>query len=212
MIDQVSLSIKLLLLIACAATVSIVGAQNVILNGDFETPPFETDGVVSDWAVTGFVGDVSGQGFTSASHAAAFSLGGDSQGNMLSQSFATNPGQSFTLDFDAGVAGVRSGGPLQLQIQVFGTGTLLDQTVTPPYNGNFNPASFDHFTFMFIADSSSAILKFTDVGLGNSNADTMLDTVSVAPTLGGQVPEPTSGALMILGVAPLVYALRRRLA
>jgi hypothetical protein len=211
MIDRAHL-IKFLLLTACVASISIAAAQNVILNGDFETPPAEINGVITDWVVAGNVGPVSNQGFTTASHAAAFSLGGNSQGNMISQNFATNMGQSYTLDFDSGVFGVRTGGPLQLQVQVVGAGTLLNQKVTPVDNGDFNPASFDHFTFMFIADSSSAILKFTDVGLDNSNADVMLDTVSVVPSVGGQIPEPTSGTLMILGAAPLVYALRRRLA
>jgi hypothetical protein len=204
---NLSTSIKLVLFAAGLVSISIAGAQNVVVNGDFETGPFETIGTVTGWVVTGNVGDVSGEGFTTASHAAGFSVGGDSQGNMLSQTLATTIGQSYALDFDAGVFGVRSGGPLMLQIQVLGAGmgTLINDTVTPPYNGNFNPAPFANYSYMFTADSTSTILKFTDVGLGNANADVMLDTVEVEET-----PEPASWALMIAGAVPLGLILRRR--
>jgi hypothetical protein len=180
-------------------------AQNVIINGDFETGPFETNGVVTDWVVSGNVGDVSGQGDTSPTHAAAFSLGHDSQGDSISQTFATQSGQEYDVDFDAGVYGVRSGDPLQLRMQVFdaGMGTLQDQTVTPPDVGSFNPAFFAHYTFTFTADSTSTTLTFTDVGTGNASADVMLDTVSVATA-----PEPSAWILMFLGMF-VVYGIKK---
>lgn len=195
------------LIIATTFSFSVASAQNVIINGDFETGPYDTIGVVSDWVVAGNVGEVGDEGFTSPSHAAAFSLGGNSEGNMLSQSFATTMGQVYTLDFDAGVYGVRSLGPLQLQVQVIGSETLLDQTVTPPYNGNFNPAPFDHFDFMFTADSALTTLKFIDIGLGNNAADVILDTVVVEATA---IPEPSSVALTAVGIGALVPLLRKR--
>jgi len=197
--------LKFLGIFIFAVAASISSAQNVIINGDFEAPPYDTIGAVSGWAVTGAVGSVGDEGFTSPGHAAAFSLGGNSQGNMLSQSFATTIGQVYTLDFDAGVYGVRSLGPLQLQVQVTGSDTLLAETVTPPYNANFDPAPFDHFNFTFTADSLTTTLKFTDVGLGNNAADVILDTVSVVG-----VPEPMTAAFLALGAAPLVYILRKR--
>ncbi len=124
---------------------ALVGrGQNLLINGDFETGPFNTTGVVSGWMVAGSAADVDGQGFTSATHAGALSVGGDTQGDSLSQTFATMSGTLYTLEFDAGIFGVRSGPPLQLQIQIFGTGVLLDQTVTPPENNSFNPAPFQH--------------------------------------------------------------------
>ena len=196
---------KLTFFLLAVLCTSIAAAQNVIINGDFDDPPYDTIGAVSGWTVTGSVGAVGDEGFTTPDHAAAFSLGGNSDGNMLSQSFATIPGQAYTLDFDAGVYGIRSLGPLQLQIQVTGTGTLLTETVIPPYNGNFNPAPFDHFMFSFIADSASATLKFNDIGLGNNAADIILDTVSVAA-----IPEPTSLVLVMVGAVPLLGYIRRR--
>ena len=192
-----SRSIKFFLVAGAFASIGAVCAQNVIINGDFETGPFETNGVVTDWIVSGNVGDVSGQGATSPTHAAAFSLGHDSQGDSISQTFATQSGQDYTVEFDAGVYGVRDAAPLQLRMQVFGAGmgTLQDQTVTPPDVGSFNPAVFAHYSFNFTADATSTTLQFTDVGSGNASADVMLDTVSVAA-----VPEPSVWMLMLLGV------------
>lgn len=197
---------KLIFFLGPVFCISIAAGQNVIINGDFEEPPYDTIGVVSGWTVTGAVGSVDNQGSTSPDHAAAFSLGGDSQGNMLSQTFATVSGATYTLDFDAGVYGVRDAGPLSLQVQVFGAemSTLLTATVVPPDNGDFIPASFDHYTYSFVADGIMTTLIFTDFGMENANADVMLDTVAV-------IPEPMSSVLLTFGAAPLLcYVLRKR--
>ena len=196
---------KLTFFLIAVLCTSIAAGQNVIINGDFETGPFDTNGTVSGWTVTGDVGNVSSVGSTSGSHAAAFSLGGDSEGNMLSQTFETVSGATYTLDFDAGVFGVRDEGPLSLQVQVFGAGmsTLLTETVVPPYNGDFSPASFNHYTYSFVADGIAATLTFTDFGTGNANADVALDTVAV-------IPEPMSSVLITFGALPLLGCILRR--
>jgi hypothetical protein len=202
--------LKLFLLVICAGSISIAQAQNVIINGDFETPPHDVF-TVTGWDVTGNVASVSGEGSTSGSYAAAFSVGGNTQGDMLSQTVATAIGQTYSLDFDAGTFGIRSAEPLTLQIQVFGAGmgTLVDDTITPPENMTFNPASMTHYTYTFTADSASTVLKFTDGGSGNGSADVIVDTVSMTSTPITQVPEPGSGALIVIGLAPLGWVFRR---
>src|SRR3954469_24971007 len=200
---------KLLLpLLLCVWSVCVAFGQTVIINGDFETPPYETNGAITGWDVTGHVGEVSGEGFTSASHAAAFSIGGDSDGNTLAQTFSTLAGQSYTIDFDAGVVGMRTGGPLSLQIQVFGLGnaTLVDDTIIPPYNGTFGAPTFAHYVYTFMADGPATTLKFTDIGLGNGSADIVLDTVSVVPISPAEVPEPAT--VILLGVGGIFLAAR----
>jgi len=161
-------------------------AQNLVQNGDFEAEPHDPFSTILDWDVlgTGFVHSAM-QGASSGSFSAALSIGGDSEGNILSQTFGTTAGQAYLLQFDAGVFGVRTEGPLQLSVEVSGAAFLVDQTVTPPDALTFDPTFvvFRHYRYAFIADSSSATLQFTNVGLGNFNADVMVDTVSVVPTL-----------------------------
>jgi hypothetical protein len=113
-----------------------------LANGDFETGPYNTQGVVTGWSVSGGAGkiQVKAEGATSSTHSAALSAGGDSDGNVLSQSFLTNAGQTYTLDFDAGVFGQRTGAPLLIRVQVLGSGTLVDRTVAPPDARTLLPA------------------------------------------------------------------------
>ena len=198
--------LKFLLPFVLVASVSVTFAQNIIVNGNFDEPPPNTDGTVTSWDVTGHAAAVTGQGFTSADQAAALSVSGSFEGDMLSQAFTTTIGQTYTLDLDAGVFGEPTEGPLSLQIQVTGAGALVDATVQPPNNNDFNPAPFNHYTYMFMADTTSTTLKFTDSGGGNQNADVMVDTVSIAA-----VPEPASSCFLLLGAGSLgLLVLRKR--
>jgi hypothetical protein len=160
-------------------------AQNVVTNGDFESLPYDMRGTVTDWTVSGNGSiEAIAEGSTSPTHSAGFNVGDNSEGNILSQSFATTAGQVYRMDFDAGVFGVPdTGSTLQLRVQVFGTATPLDQTVTPPSADTFDPNSviFQHYYFTFTADSTTTTLQFSDMGTGNAGADTMVDTVSVVP-------------------------------
>lgn len=157
------------------------GPAPTLNNPNFEVGPFNTNHVVTGWTVVGNVGDNS-EGSTSSSHSAAFSAGANSQGDMLSQSFTTTNGQTYAIDFDAGIFGVRSGSPLQLRVEVLGAGTLVNQVITPPEAGTYNPAQvqFQHYHFIFTANGASTTLRFTSIGLGNGGADQVVDTVSIS--------------------------------
>ena len=119
---------------------------------------------------------------------AVFSPGGDFQGDTMSQTFTTTPGQTYTVDFDSGIFGIPdSGAVLQLHIQVFATSTLLDAMISPPVNTGPTPydpsqVPFTHYQYTFTATSSSTTIQFTDVGSGNANADQILDSVVIAPS------------------------------
>src|SRR5207244_444021 len=131
------------------------------------------------------------EGSTSPIHSAAFNIGGDSQGNILSQSFSTINGQTYTLDFDTGIFGVANpGSTLLLNVQAQGTATLINETVVPPNANTFTASSviFHHHHFTFTADGNTTTLQFSDIGTGNPSADTVLDTVSVVPI--HKVPTP----------------------
>jgi uncharacterized protein DUF642 len=157
-------------------------AQNLISNGDFETPPFAPSTTITNWVVSG-AGDIheAAEGSTSPTHSAALNIGADSEGTVLSQSFTTLNGQTYVLDFDAGIVGQRNGNPLQLNVKLTGNGTLIDQTVAPADAFTTDPASviFKHYHFTFTANSATTTLQFSDIGLGNASSDTLIDTVSV---------------------------------
>jgi hypothetical protein len=177
-------------------------AQNVIVNGDFEAPPYFPSNTVTGWTVMNNVVEDASEGATSGSYSALFGAGENSQGNMLSQSFTTTPGIIYTLQFDAAVSG-QPDSLLQLQVQVTGNMLLLDQTLSPPVSNSFDPGqtftnfSQYHFTFTFTADSASTTLKFTDIGSANGVADVVLDTVSV------MIPEASAIELTIFGAGVL---------
>jgi hypothetical protein len=163
-------------------------ANPTLNNPNFETGPFNSVGTVSGWTVVGNVaipdsGGV-GEGSTSPTHGAALSAGADSQGDQLSQSFSTTSGQTYNVDFDAGIFGKRSGAPLQVNVQIIGSGTLVNQTITPPDAGTFTASAvtFQHYTIGFTANSATTTLTFTSVGSGNASADQIIDTVSVTQT------------------------------
>lgn len=204
------------LLPAVAAAISLgcwtlsAQAQNVLLNANFDSGTHSTVGVVTDWTVGGNVASHT-SGATSDVYSAVLSAGADSEGDTLAQTFATTAGLQYQLDFDAGVSGQRDAGPLQLRIQIFGSGTLFDLTVAPPDASTHNVSlvAFQHYTFTFTADSAQTTLQFSNIGLGNANADVAVDTVSI-------VPEPSSvitvifGATLLLGVA--IFRRQRALA
>ncbi|HJT81847.1 MAG TPA: SdrD B-like domain-containing protein [Chthoniobacterales bacterium] len=157
-------------------------ANPTLNNANFETGPFMQQGVVTGWTSVGNTADLA-QGATSGTHSAGLSAGFDSQGDSISQSFTTTSNQKYNLDFDAGIFGRRSGNPLQVRVEVIGTGnvTLVNSVITPPDAGTWTPSqvAFNHYQFPFTANGSGATVRFTSIGLGNANADQMVDTVSV---------------------------------
>jgi hypothetical protein len=174
-------------------------------NPNFDVGPFLADGTVTGWVVdgNGRVAD-NAQGATSASHSAALSSGGDSQGDTLSQGFATVNGQMYSVDFDAGIFGQRTGAALQLRFELLGNGTLMNQVLTPPDAFTFNPAAvlFQHYHFTFLANSTATTLRFTSIGLGNKFADQVVDTVAVNPmpvSTPTPTPTPTPGPSLANG-------------
>ena len=97
---------------------STASSGNLLSNGDFETPPYDT--VAGGWTVsgTGNIAEASDEGTTDGTHAAAFNIGQDSEGTIISQSFATIPGQSYKLEFDTGIYGIPDS-TLQLRVEIY---------------------------------------------------------------------------------------------
>src|SRR2546423_12678631 len=106
----------LALIATCWSCASTLVGQNLLTNGDFETPPPNPSLPTPGWPISGTsqIHEAT-EGATSGSQSAAFNIGGDSQGPVLSQSFATTAGTFYRLSFDAGIFGQRTGAPLQLE-------------------------------------------------------------------------------------------------
>ena len=158
------------------------------MNGDFETAPYDTLGTVTGWTVGGDGGVAEAEGATtSGNHSAAFNASA-SQGTTLAQTLQTSVGHLYVLEFDAGTYGQAPG--MQVRVQAIGSGTALDETITPPSENapDLSAVVFQHYQFFFTADSTSTILRFTSVGQDNSNAGLALDTVAVGAQQG---PPPT---------------------
>ena len=158
-----------------------VPPANLLTNGDFETPPFNTYSITGWTEAGGGKVEANGEGATSPTHGAAFGTGGNPPGNQLSQSFPTTAGTMYSLDFDSGVYGVHSGSALQLSVGVIGNGVILDKVVTPPEAGTYTAAqvTFQHYHYTFIANSAMTTLQFQDLGNGGTGADIVLDTAMV---------------------------------
>src|ERR1043166_6846167 len=74
--------------------------QNLVTNGNFETAPYDVSNTVTSWTVTGSgVVTETAEGATSPTHSAAFRP----KGGVLSQTLTTTSGQTYNVDFDAGI-------------------------------------------------------------------------------------------------------------
>lgn len=167
----------------------------IITNGSFETRDF------SGWTVSGNVG-ISNDSASDGVVDAGFNRSDTTPNGVLSQSFPTVAGRQYQLQFDYGVFSF-TGQTQSLHAALFGLNQLLGQTVTDP-TPSHDPTTFDTYSSLFTADSTTTTVRFTDdAGNPTVNVDGELDNVRVTP-----VPEPT--ALALTGVAALAALGGRR--
>lgn len=189
-----------------AVTILLGGATTAraeqIVNGGFELPPLPagtdfvdvTGDFITGWTIPdGWTIDLVRDYWPAFQGSQSIDLDGDSGiGTTILQSFATVPGQGYSLSFayanniDTSTATGR--------VQVLGTTTLVDTTLT--HSGSTRD-NMNYLTYArrFTADSQLTTLQFTHVWSPHFGQGLALDAVSVTSTGTGACCFPSGACL-----------------
>ena len=196
---------KFLLLTAAVLLATPAAAVNLIANGGFEADPNPgafTNRIAGETTLTGWTiesGSIDhiGTYWNAASGTRSIDLNGGSPG-VISQTIATIIGRSYTFSFNF------SGNPDSgiTKTMDFQVGSQLGNT---SYSNASRPLEWVPFSFNYIADSTSTVIRFTGTNAGPWGM--ALDDVSFSP---GAIPEPASWAMLLAGFGLVGFAARRR--
>jgi len=182
---------------------------NLILNGSFESPVVGSGlldvnpGVtIGNWtqSLGGVKGHYLGTNWQAADGAQSYHLGAGAGAGSVYQAFATDIGAQYMVDFWA--SGFHTGAAMQ-----YGTLAVGDLTATywtPGGTSDSNMAWAEH-AFFFTALSTLTTLTFSSPGGTNIIG---IDRVAVYRV--GNVPEPASAILLLLGAGMLRRRMRRK--
>ena len=118
---------------------------------------------------------------TEGSRLVAFNDHNLAPNGVLSQSFATIPGQTYLLAFDMGVY-ANNTNQQNLQVSVTGATPLLSQSFSISRNDSAT-IRWVPVSLTFTTDSTSSIVTFRDISTNTINIDLLLDHVRVAPMI-----------------------------
>jgi lysophospholipase L1-like esterase len=157
----------------------------VPVNGSFELGSPSDYGLLYGWSGSG-----NRQGLmttasypsTEGNRIATFNLGNNVFDAVISQSFATTPGQLYTVEFDMGIYG-SVGYKQWVQVTVAGTGVLVfrvEEMIAKAGSAHWYPKGYS-----FVADSTVTTLTLSDASgslplATSQNSDTLLDNVRVS--------------------------------
>ncbi len=108
----------------------------------------------------------------------AFNEQDSAPNGVLSQSFTTVPGQTYSIEFDAGVLAYTTD-TMTLGVTADGNGSLLSESVAVTGLGN-GAISWQSQRFTFMADSDSTTVTFRDLSGYTVGIDLLLDHVRVS--------------------------------
>ncbi|MEO5914515.1 MAG: Ig-like domain-containing protein [Luteolibacter sp.] len=161
--------------------------SNVIVNGSFESN-------FTGWNTSGnqVIESAAPYAASNGSKLVGFNGGNLTPNAVLTQTFATVAGQTYTLTFDAGVLAFNTNAQT-IQVKVDGLSSLLTQAITLNGLGGGNQRWVPQ-SFSFVADSTAATLKFTDQSTSTNGLDLTLDNVKVLGAGGAANTAPVAVA------------------
>jgi hypothetical protein len=178
-------TLKALCLAAVACGGLALQAQNLIVNGSFETGNFTGWTVTATSSINPYV-DVNSAG-TAGTCSAVFNAGDTQPQGIISQTFATVPGAQYQVSFDYATGYGNWYNPAQtLDVLVTDSSSnlLLSQfakSLPHPFPGQPQVASlFTSYTYTFTATSATSTLILADDPTNYTySADAILDNVQV---------------------------------
>lgn len=172
-------------------------AGNFLVSGIPVKPVFAKNGSfekdLDDWTHNGNVISNAIALATDGSRFAQFSANNKPNNGVLSQSFATIPGVTYQLAFDAGVYSLNTN-PQKLRTTIRGRETLVSNDFTLTGSGKGTNVWIAR-TLVFTADSNSTQITFADISSFTSNVDLLIDHVRVidpTPPLAANGPQITT--------------------
>jgi hypothetical protein len=114
---------------------------------------------------------------TDGTKAVVFNAGQEAPNGSLSQVFATIPGKTYSLTFDAGVFAPAATNTQKLEVTVTGSTQRLFEPID--LKGIASSTLYTPQVFTFVADATETSLRFRDISATSQNVDLLLDNVRV---------------------------------
>ncbi|MEO5914229.1 MAG: DUF642 domain-containing protein [Luteolibacter sp.] len=164
----------------------MVSAFSGVSNGSFESG-------YAGWSTAGnqSIASVAPYAPSDGTKLVAFNNGNKSPNGVLSQTFATDPGQTYTLLFDVGILAYNDS-EQRLRVELSGSSTISSREFVISRLG-VAPNRWLAKSLSFTADSPATKLTFKDVSSTSANLDLLLDHVRIELPVARNLAVASSG-------------------
>jgi hypothetical protein len=192
-----------------SGSVATPSTANTLVNGGFETGDFTgwvTNFTPPNNAALIITDAMFGPRVHDGTYVVDFSANETADRAILSQTFATNAGWEYSVQYWLGAVALTGTTP-NMVTQVLGAnGSTVLHSVNSVLLGN-GSIQYALIQFLFTADGSTSTLRFTDISPNTNGNDLLLDTVSVETM---ETPVPAALPLLASGLGLIGWLGRRR--